>query len=110
MPLNLRMNKKKFFLDFITLNEVVLKDGEYRHEKSNIQTLQIARIENEIGFDQNMESVLREEMADGELELPDFSVAPILKKIIADNTDETYNVYLKKVEGNKKLYLNIDIK
>ena len=96
-----------YFLEFIQGNQVLLRKGEYpaRHNEE-IETLKIQRIENNIRFDQNMQSVLEE----AKFDLSDFHLEKVVAQLQKDNTPETYANYISKLSHGGNLYLDSNIK
>lgn len=92
-----------YFLEFESLNNVILKKGEYRHDKPGIHTLNIQRIKDkDIDFKQNMPSFLEENNFD----VTNFKLEPIVAQLQKDNVPQTYEYYLSRMKNDGNLILN----
>ena len=97
-------NNALFSLEFATKNQAILSRGEYIMKDDRVEMMQMDKIKNDIGFDQNMESVLT-----GHIDLTDFNFEKIVEQLQKDNTLENYSNYNKSLPNKGTLYLDLNI-
>ena len=90
---------KDFFLDFNQLNMVLFGSGGY-HNINRTSPISSFRITRNIGLDDNPRSFLSPQVS-----FANFDLTPQIARIKIDNTDDTYQSYLRAMRNDGRLYL-----
>ncbi len=97
-------DKEQYFIEFMPLKSIYLCRGKYSNSMKDINSIDVFRldasqIDPNKAIYENFGFTNLEEM---ESMFKDFSLAPQLEKIYKDNTQATYNGYLKKLGTDSK--------
>lgn len=104
--IELTYEKETYFIDFITMNRVLLGKGQFKNYKDGlIESLQTIKIADEMDPEKNLFENIPTHLGRSK----NFQLDLQLERLKKDNTAENYARYLSALENNNRLYLDSKI-